>query len=1214
MANWQTCERNKDSIREPLQEVWITFGRRGICLTWKRRQFGQVKYLKDNDDDCDLDPDLTVADLLVDEGKAARDGSDQKKIIKLIQEQGRAVRQGSMIPDLTPVHYQPRTLPPIPRFTEAARRRTEDRQLDDRPTKRRRLDQIDEETNQIVSSIERDGERASSHFELPDAHFMSALNGNLRNVEPALEPKIESPELASTWINTGPATIDELEYLPEAPTHFRPRSRTGPNDLRRRQEPGPEIRESSIVPQEEQQRQRMADLGRSHYEADERQAYTSHTHAPLTPSNSGTNARTPGGQVVSMLNSMKSQSPAIRQSTSASASRFRKPAKNVYDYPESDIDDTQMSPRSRALRTRITPKLVQTPHTKGKLTTLEGTPHRYSQQQSIVQESPTWRRTNGDDTMDVNRDREHQLPHLQSHERTTPSTKLTSKSLERVDPEQDGEVASDQQRRLRKSFNQEGSSNLGSDETWSIHEDGTRRKRPRQSRTQRRSGGDVSTSRSSSLASSAKNASTTERSTSGRLKRKRVAPTRVNDGQSRSEFSELDSPGMQLSETLRRSSPASRPSKASSQNVSESLTRSSRASERGRQTEQTEDAEMEDIERSPESVSESEEELPLAKAPKRPKSRGVSSQSVASKGVRCWTCWTKQSLCDNRQPKCDKCVKNKKNCQKYALTQEEFKVEKDRRQAEKKSKTTSSGKTTGKTDRPKPGAKTSGQRSSKDDIDDEPSTKHSDKSNEMPKPDKKQEEESASEEVSTSSADESSQAGSKLPLLKGSQSRNKRPTTRKQSTTETSAASDSADDEKMNTKGQDSPDNTKEPSTSMEDQQAQVKANLRNKRPPGNTSIIPSSLPSNDFIKAKGSDHDSKIASAVETVREDLPVTPKDAYLVPTEKSTTRERSMESRVTSTGKVLPTGMSEEQYEALISARANLTEQQRKDLKMRNRKLDKRSESTPSLVQQSSTQELIENPKKTPSVKSIQQVSSSQSNSRIQSKPPPSTQPARAPTSMTSSTPEPASIAPPESAPAKPNTTTTTVNSSSSKTKLKLQPTSANKGPKIKSPNPPFQPHQPQSNPILSTSATAAQATPSSLNASRSLKDIRAVLTSQSRSGSGASTPQPARATAARIAEIRRGVTGATAKKNITSLSDDDDDEDDSDEDEEDEEDEKNIKKTLGNTAVSGNARGNVTVRRRTPSDSGSASASDTDTSKTGDESGSDSDSEDEDDEQ
>lgn len=78
-----------------------------------KHELGRVKYLKDGDDN-DLDPEQLVVDIFVNEGKAARDGLDQEAVIKIVQEQGRAVRAGSVVPDLTPLHY---ARPPVPKFS-----------------------------------------------------------------------------------------------------------------------------------------------------------------------------------------------------------------------------------------------------------------------------------------------------------------------------------------------------------------------------------------------------------------------------------------------------------------------------------------------------------------------------------------------------------------------------------------------------------------------------------------------------------------------------------------------------------------------------------------------------------------------------------------------------------------------------------------------------------------------------------------------------------------------------------------------------------------------------------------------------------------------------------------------------------------------------------------------------------------------------------------
>lgn len=1191
-----------------------------MCLTQLCRPLGEIKYLKDDDDDCDLDPELFVADLLVDEGKAARDGADQKKTVKVVQERGHAIRQGSVIPDLTPIHYQPPTRPPIPRFPDVLeKRRTEDRQTDDRPTKRRRLDQIEEETNHIVNSIERDGERALSHFELPDAHFLSALNGNLNDAGPEAELKQESPELARTWINTGPATIDELELLPEAPAHFRPGSKTN-TTAGIRQDAGLEIRESSAIPQENQQHQRNED---SNQEPDSitdgfaRQQSIPHIQAPVTPLNAGNKTQTLGGRAISMLNSMKSNSPLPRQSASASTNKFRKPAKNIYDYPESDIDDTQMSPRSRASRTRITPKLVPTPFSKNTPKSNDASHRRDSQQPSAVQESPTQQNRSQEDVMDVNGDKENQLPHPQDQQGTLSHAK--SNDEDRA-PDIDQADGTNQ----RQSFHADKGSTLGSDETWSIHEDGTktRRKVSRQSRAQRRSNGEVSTPRSSSAVSSAKATPAADSSTQQKpKKRKRTVPTRVSDVHSRSEISELDSPGMQLSETLRQSSPVTRPSKESTQSTSEAVSKSTGASHQEQLAEQIEDVEMDDVERPPESVSDDEEETPLMKTPKRPKTKSKAPASTKKDVRKCFTCWGKQATCDNVAPKCGSCTRNKKTCQIHNMTKDEALAEKAKRQAEKALKSSQkSGKKKGKLD-PQPSQNVGSATDGEDESDDQQEVRASEvpqsqttilkrKSNKTPSKVKNPE-----PLVSSRDRDEVSESDGKARAPRSSQSTATKSKTKKGLTETPSKASVHVQDDQPDSEDDASSSEIKKLPVSIDHSQARTELEPGKKKKKKKVQIDAPMHDTDNSLNAirkqdlSGKGSGMSPASRVQTsIEETAPMTPavlKETQPALANKSVTRERSMESHGTSTGRIVPSGMTDEEYDNLVGARANLTDAQRMQNKLQMRKLGKNRDSTPSLRHESSTQDLIERPKQdTSSIKSSQQAPpSSRSTSNNQLKPPPSTQPARAPASVSSSTPS--------SAPAKSRQNAPAANTSA-KTTLKLQP-ATNTSAKTKSPNPPFQPSSStQRKSVIPTSFTSTSTASPSLNTSRSLKDVRAALQSQSRSGSGANTPQPASTTAARIAEMRRVANMAATKKKMFSLSDDDEDEDedeDSVSDEEntdEEEDQKASAKTTPKT-VNGNGRSNVTVRRRTPSDSGSDGESSGDsemTSGSGDEDDSD----------
>ena len=75
--------------------------------------------LRDNEDDCDLDPESTVQELLINEGKAAVDGLDQHVTIKVIhQQQAYSSRLSSTAPDLTPIHFRSSPRPAVPRFPQ----------------------------------------------------------------------------------------------------------------------------------------------------------------------------------------------------------------------------------------------------------------------------------------------------------------------------------------------------------------------------------------------------------------------------------------------------------------------------------------------------------------------------------------------------------------------------------------------------------------------------------------------------------------------------------------------------------------------------------------------------------------------------------------------------------------------------------------------------------------------------------------------------------------------------------------------------------------------------------------------------------------------------------------------------------------------------------------------------------------------------------------
>lgn len=63
---------------------------------------GSIKHLRDDANDCDLDPEDTLSDALIDEGKAQVDNSDQNVIISVIQEQTRKTENAPTIENSTP--------------------------------------------------------------------------------------------------------------------------------------------------------------------------------------------------------------------------------------------------------------------------------------------------------------------------------------------------------------------------------------------------------------------------------------------------------------------------------------------------------------------------------------------------------------------------------------------------------------------------------------------------------------------------------------------------------------------------------------------------------------------------------------------------------------------------------------------------------------------------------------------------------------------------------------------------------------------------------------------------------------------------------------------------------------------------------------------------------------------------------------------------------
>ena len=288
-----------------------------------------IKYLKDDQDDCDLDPQLYVSDLLLDEGRAQRDGHDQRVTIKVVLEQGRTLREGSVAiggvldnPEFR-LQLQASSRPPVPKFP-AVSSTLGKRQPSDYPewalngSKRQRHADILEPVREdsLMSSIER---------EYPAEHLDVVAATQSPPQHPQNTIKAESAEVWSTWRDIPAATVDELEALTEEPPGFSSLKRSN----------GTKARASH--------HQQPNGISSTHVECQ-----PSHTkpNPPITP-------------VVELSRPSSASHPqpstsfntgvrGTSHSLSNSAGKFKRTVQSsIYDLPESDIDDSQMSPRSK---------------------------------------------------------------------------------------------------------------------------------------------------------------------------------------------------------------------------------------------------------------------------------------------------------------------------------------------------------------------------------------------------------------------------------------------------------------------------------------------------------------------------------------------------------------------------------------------------------------------------------------------------------------------------------------------------------------------------------------------------------------------------------------------------------------------------------------------------------------------------------------------------
>ncbi|OAL33887.1 hypothetical protein AYO20_06898 [Fonsecaea nubica] len=300
-----------------------------------------IKYLKDNEDDCDLDPRAYVSDLLLDEGRAQIDASDQRVMIKVVLEQGLALREGSVAigSQLHDPCYQDQleksSRPPVPTFPaqpSSLGKRSfpvdDEYDLTASANKRPRQVEIPETQGQDqipVSSIEHEGVHGT--IELVEGTQFTNPEQDSEGRQNLVQLKQESPELRRVLQNVTPATLDELEELTERPPTFgtnkRPRvGSTYPNNSRASHQP------NSLLPS-------TNSLGR----------LQKRSQGPITPPSETSRRLSNSVTHQSRRSEEAAKSTAQSGSASTSASKFKR--RDIYDYPESEIDDSQMSPRSR---------------------------------------------------------------------------------------------------------------------------------------------------------------------------------------------------------------------------------------------------------------------------------------------------------------------------------------------------------------------------------------------------------------------------------------------------------------------------------------------------------------------------------------------------------------------------------------------------------------------------------------------------------------------------------------------------------------------------------------------------------------------------------------------------------------------------------------------------------------------------------------------------
>lgn len=382
-------------------------------LTSFHSDLGTIKYIKDVDD-ADLDTELSVYDALVDAGLAAETGRDQTATVKIIREQGRVIREGSVVPDLSAPHYHvppPHQRPPVPLFAqtqpslgkrsrESAFEEGEDWISSSNPpgsNARHAAINENQDGDTLVLSLEHDNsldedfrsgarrrhaqglmQNSQAAQTRDTANVRDTLTNDVLNTD--VEVKSESPEPRTALQSFRSTSVIDLD-VPEiaATTQNEPQRAASSRLGGRRQElaegsrgrtsrkslsyfsPGPASRRSSGAqtsiaadteanPELIRNRHTPTTVPQNQLQLP---SWGSRPNAPITPP-SDVSVNNDASNTKGRLSRPTPESAKILVKPIDASSRFKSnvPRNHVYEAQDSEIEDSQMSPRSRGVSTQ----------------------------------------------------------------------------------------------------------------------------------------------------------------------------------------------------------------------------------------------------------------------------------------------------------------------------------------------------------------------------------------------------------------------------------------------------------------------------------------------------------------------------------------------------------------------------------------------------------------------------------------------------------------------------------------------------------------------------------------------------------------------------------------------------------------------------------------------------------------------------------------------